>query len=275
MKKPKSLFALVGLLSVCAGCLFISSCQDEVNDTTEAVYDDGKSASTFMSALDVNLNSFMDASVTAKESGVKTRVSLSTKPTVEDLGVTRVYVDLSLAEKPVNLKTISTPRHIMQLINDFGGEISLVNDGTFNDSFELSNEECMNALDPLIQESKEYLYNKGFSEVEIQEMLAENNVDESALVPFVSTLTEEEQSQIVKNTQPISRKYVEDIDWNKAGKCALNALGFDAIYALSQSTASQWSKRVLKQVFKTVAKKMVGPVGAAIAVIEFSICYWG
>lgn len=32
---------------------------------------------------------------------------------------------------------------------------------------------------------------------------------------------------------------------------------------------------VLKTVFKTVASKMVCPVGVAIAVIDFSLCYWG
>jgi hypothetical protein len=61
-------------------------------------------------------------------------------------------------------------------------------------------------------------------------------------------------------------------DWDDFIECGAIAIGADAIYALSQSTASTWSWAVIKKAFKTVAKKMLGPIGVAIAVISFTTC---
>lgn len=281
MKKKNILYALGGFLSISVGCLFVSSCQDETKDTTITAYDDGKSASQFISAFGGNLGTFMDASVVVNSiseewetNKARGAISLnSTNSTPQDFGVKRVYVDLSLADEPVDLKTISTPGQIMDLVKTFGAEISLINDGTFDNSILISEEESLKALNPLIQNSKQYLYDKGFSESEIQDMLVENNVDESALVPFVMVLTEEEGYQLNNNLVPTSRSVT--VDWGRAGHCALKALGADLFYAFKQSAANTWSKVILKKAFKTIASKVLGPVGVGIAVIEFSICYWG
>jgi len=277
MKKTKIFFVLAGLLSICACCLFASSCQDDVNNS-KTIQDDGIDASSFMTTLGGNVNSFMEASVVVNSfsdelESVKTRGTISINPKVEDLGVTRVYVDLSLAEEPINLKKISTPGQIVDLVKTFGAEISLENDGTFEDSLLISEEESLEALNPLIQDSKKYLYGKGFTESEIQEMLAENNVDESALVPFVLILMEGEEYQLNNNIQPLSRQV--NIDWGRVGKCAMEAVGADLIYSFNQSATKTWSKVILKKTFKTVASRVLGPVGVAIAVISFSICCWG
>jgi len=54
--------------------------------------------------------------------------------------------------------------------------------------------------------------------------------------------------------------------------CAMEALGLDVIAMLSQSNAKKWAKKAIKKAFKAVASKFLGPVGAAIAIIDFSIC---
>ena len=135
------------------------------------------------------------------------------------------------------------------------------------------------SLNPLIQESKQYLYAKGFTEQDIQQMIKDENAEETDLVPFVIALSEIESSQMVAVTNnyskllPFNSAYAK-LQWSDVGTCAMKAIGADILAGLYQSSASVWSVAVLKKAFGTVAKKMVGPVGAAIAAIEFGWCLW-
>ena len=54
--------------------------------------------------------------------------------------------------------------------------------------------------------------------------------------------------------------------------CALGAIGADALFAFSFSTASVWSAAAITKAFSAVAKKFLGPVGVAIAVVSFGLC---
>lgn len=267
VKKTMDLCSLA-VLAICTICIFAVSCQEE----TEAPpsLNESQTAATFISSLDDNVDSFMNTDIVITESTLTPSSTRSQSVTA----TRKLYVDLSDIDTPVVLDTIKTPKQIMNLVKTTGAEISLKDDGTYTHTLTISEEESLTALNPLILDSKKYLYGKGFTEAEIQTMLKENHVDESALVPFVLSLTEEEEYQqynIVNNELYITRS----VDWNRAGRCAVRALGFDALAGLAQSTAKTWSKAVLKTVFKTVASKMVGPVGVAIAVIDFSLCYWG
>ena len=58
-------------------------------------------------------------------------------------------------------------------------------------------ETITNSLNPLVLESKQYLYTKGFSEQDIQQMIAEENAEEVDLIPFVMALTQTESNQTV------------------------------------------------------------------------------
>lgn len=185
-----------------------------------------------------------------------------------------VYVDIALTDQSVDLDKIETPQQILEFTRITGAELSLIKSEASNDSLLLSEEKCWEAITPTILNCKNYLYGKGFTENEIQVMLKENNVDESSLIPFVLSLAEEEERQLNNSVDNVDI-YTRSVDWNLAGKCAIHALGFDAMAGLAQSSAKTWSKAVLKRVFKTVASKMLGPVGAAIALIDFSLCYWG
>ena len=54
--------------------------------------------------------------------------------------------------------------------------------------------------------------------------------------------------------------------------CALTALGADALYSLAFSGASSWSIAALTTTFTNVAKRFIGPIGVAIAVVSFGLC---
>jgi hypothetical protein len=59
------------------------------------------------------------------------------------------------------------------------------------------------------------------------------------------------------------------------GDCAMKSLGADFLFGVSGSSLKTWGKAAIKKAFKSVAKKMLGPIGALIAVVEFSYCMWG
>jgi hypothetical protein len=54
--------------------------------------------------------------------------------------------------------------------------------------------------------------------------------------------------------------------------CVAHALGVDAIAMFSQSSASSWTWPAIKKAFKSIAKRLLGPIGVAIAVIDFGLC---
>lgn len=58
-------------------------------------------------------------------------------------------------------------------------------------------------------------------------------------------------------------------DWLK---CAAVAIGADALWALGGSSASSWSRGAMRKAFKAVAKRFLGSIGVAIAVVSFGVC---
>ena len=55
-------------------------------------------------------------------------------------------------------------------------------------------------------------------------------------------------------------------------ECALIALGADALWALGGSAASAWTAAAMTRAFTAVAKRFLGPIGVAIAIVSFGIC---
>lgn len=62
------------------------------------------------------------------------------------------------------------------------------------------------------------------------------------------------------------------VDSGEVLDCALEALGIDAIYALSASGLTTWTGAAIAKAFSAAAKRALGPVGVAIAVVSFGIC---
>lgn len=135
-----------------------------------------------------------------------------------------------------------------------------------------------NSLNPLVEEAKDYLNARGMSDTEIAIMIAEENTNEYDLVPYVAALANYELSGSTARTFDyqnllINKAYASD----DPGffHCAGVALGVDAIWALGGSSASSWTLATMKTVFKSVAKRFLGPIGVAIAVVTFALCMNG
>lgn len=160
-------------------------------------------------------------------------------------------------------KNLVTFNDVIALQDELGISISSTPSSYTIGSVFVDTKKVENALDPMVKESKQWLYSRGMSETDIQEMLREEGVTESELVPFVLGCMDAEKLQLTRST-----------DWKKVGNCALIALGMDFTAFLSTSRSKTWGKAALKKVFKSVAQKALGPAGVAIAVIEFGLCMY-
>ena len=49
------------------------------------------------------------------------------------------------------------------------------------------------------------------------------------------------------------------------------AIGADVLWALG-SDGVKWKKKAIKKAFGAVAKRMLGPIGVAFAIVTFGIC---
>lgn len=212
------------------------------------------------------------------------------KPKLEP--VSRVYIEfsennLSEAVKVERLRKISTMDDVMRLVREQGAIVSLFDNEYADGYVELSNEKALELAGPMIKECKQYLYGKGFSESEIQSMLSENDKVEADIIPFVLFLVEQEEheNQVIQENgfvfNPVTGLIVEGdgssidpkFNWAKVGYCALKTIGLDIIQEIRNSGVKTLTKAVLKKAFKTVAKRLMGPVGAIYALYEVYDCY--
>ena len=191
----------------------------------------------------------------------------STRAVMESSGtLAPVYLESlqpSLQDKPFQKECLVTFNDLIALQDDLGISISSTLSPNTIDSVYVDIKKVENALEPMVKESKQWLYNKDMSEIDIQEMLTEEGATESELVPFVLGCMDAENLQLTRS-----------VDWEKAGNCALGAIGFDFTAFLATSGIKTWGKTALKRAFKTVAQKALGPAGVAIAVIDFGLCMY-
>lgn len=130
------------------------------------------------------------------------------------------------------------------------------------------------SLQPLVNDAKQYLYAKGFSQNDIQNMVEVENGKDEDLILLVMNLIEVEQKHTLANNYviPFVNYAQAKLYWKDYARCAGVAIGADAIWALGTSTASSWTIAALTRAFSAVAKRFLGPIGVGIAVVSFGIC---
>jgi hypothetical protein len=159
--------------------------------------------------------------------------------------------------------------------------------GTLN----VPNQPAIDALQISIQEAKNVLYSKGYSDQDINEMLLEEGASEEHLVPVVMTLTsldEQDDATLAFHNSlnlffnaAYAQENTEDqhaVDWGKVGKCALAAIGADFVLSLSVEAGGKhdrWKRKALVKLIGKTASRMLGPVGVIIAVGTFVGCMYG
>lgn len=109
-----------------------------------------------------------------------------------------------------------------------------------------------------------------------QEVAVKNNLDyedETDLIIYCMFSPNADLSNGEFSPQAVAGRMAGDgLTWDEVLYCAGVAIGADAVYALTQSGASSWSVGTIKRVFKSVAKRFLGPVGVVVATISFGGC---
>ncbi|WP_046759372.1 hypothetical protein [Kordia jejudonensis] len=189
---------------------------------------------------------------------------------------------------PTNVATIGD---VINVGNQSGERPVVVDDTTnepidgtpvdfgFSMCFDIPAEPTQDALAPSIIEAKNYFYSRNFNDADIVEML--DGEDESMLVPLVleiMVLTEIDESNnatAFNMSTLFGNSLHAQSTTSKSWNCLMRALGVSTLVESFQSIKNG-NKAILKKVGKKAIKKLasrfLGPIGAAIAIIDFVIC---
>lgn len=174
----------------------------------------------------------------------------------------------------LKIKTASQLNNINAKNGDATGDTTSTDDSTTDgdtvSTHEIDEEEAIATLTPLVAEARTYLETKEFTQDEIDQMIEEVGGTEYDLVLLVMVMQEIEN--LPQDSDEPENQEEEGLTAEEIGTCALIAIGADVLWALGGSNASSWSKAAIKKAFKTAAKKFLGPIGVAIAVVSFGLC---
>lgn len=252
----KKLLPMLALMVVVLPLAILASCQSEKVEQTSGISENSVSLATMQSFY-----------IDCLKQPVVVSNATSTRAVIESCEtLSPVYLESPqplLLDKPIQKENLITFNDVIALQDELGISISSTPSSNTIDSVFVDTKKVENALEPMVKESKQWLYSRGMSETDIQAMLTEEGATELELVPFVLGCMDAENLQLTRN-----------VNWEKVGKCALAAIGLDFTAYLSASSATKWEKAILKRTFKSVAKKALGPAGVALAVIDFGLCLY-
>lgn len=140
-------------------------------------------------------------------------------------------------------------------------------------TYQVQTEPIISALQPSVIQAKEYLYNKGLTEQDIYDIIAEENGTELDLVPLVMHMANiEKTGEVALDFSDIfiSKAYAQTSD--DFIRCGAVAIGADILYALATQDSAKWTRKAMGKAFGAVAKRALGPIGVAIAVVSFGVC---
>lgn len=274
-KFSKGMFALLTLNLLVVLCVFLfDSCKKaayERSDTNQA-------NTKFMAALEANKKSIASISFISRsktQKGTAARIA----PDGDDYLTTYLQYPEDGTSEPTPVQEINSIEELAHVIQSDDAILQYEPTAT-NEMYpiDIPIESVTTSLQPLISEAKQYLYSKGFTDNDIQSMIIENEGSEEDLVPLVMSLTNiENNQQNVAHSFPnlfMNSAYAKEITWSEVGQCAMVAIGADILYALQGSTASSWTIPAMKKAFGAVAKRMLGPIGVAVAVVSFGLCLY-
>ena len=188
--------------------------------------------------------------------------------------------DKPINEPDPNLEGLLTPQDMVNLARDYGAEFSMYDDGLHNDSIHISVESARESLTPLYMDSRRFLIQKGLTDNDMDEILSEMSLDSSCLIALALTIAIEEESIMTEtawNNTRYNRLFTSQAYADSAGDIALNclwkALGIDTFIGyFTYRVTDGITKEIAKRIIKKCAVRMLGWVGAAVALVEFVDC---
>ena len=119
-------------------------------------------------------------------------------------------------------------------------------------------------LQPIIDETLAVLPEYGISTEELQENISDLNDPRIAIIGI----------GIVTIDSGVQNLQVKSVDWDRAIGCALSAIGFNSI-DLIRNAAQTGTRLAIRSLIRTVAVRLLGPIGVAFTVAEWAVCYAG
>lgn len=269
IKLSKGLLALISInILIVVGVLIFNSCKE----TEFKNSDNGKANLRFNKSLVFNKESIAAVSL-KKDKSISSKQLRISCPYGESSTIYLSFPYNVTSEIQTSFNNTQTIQDLSNLVDKTDAIIQYEpNANNINYSLEIPITNVVESLNPLVSESKSYLYSKGFTEANIQQMISENGGTELDLIPFVMALTEIEKSQLTLATNNLNLFANPTFAMNEYVRCAMVAIGADVLWALGGSSASTWTVAMMTRAFSVVAKRFLGPIGVAIAVVSFGLC---
>ena len=277
MNKRK-IVILVGFALSLVGTVLFEACRSDKDWQTEKT-----AAKDFFSKFEANRSSFMDAKVVVPP----TRNAMDGDSIAE--GNTWVYFSVPEPNPgggdgggtggDPTMPLPQTVTDLLEMAANFGSDLSLDQDGSYNDSILVSDDEARIALASMVDASRSYFVSRGLTQSEITEAINECGVDETLIVPLASNFAAyDTSSPTVPDVTAyfpnpfVTYVYAESM-WSKARNCAISVLGGDIIKEIVEEQAGRkLTLKIMKMAIKKYAKRCLGPVGALFLVYDFSSC---
>lgn len=182
-----------------------------------------------------------------------------------DFSIPEKEIALNKEEALVNFENLA--KQVLPSLQTNLEKVSLLNKTSDTEIVEKNIENILFKLNPLINSSKELLKTYGFSEKDLKEYMEGNNDARLVLVGFAVFSAEKKnmKESINTNTKYIAPNAQEPDVFD----CLIRSVGIDTVVDLVKGRIS---KAAVAKLIKKLAKKALGPIGAAWAIYEFGDC---
>lgn len=252
----------------------IQSCKKTDNN-----YNNGEAKIRFYDAI--NKNKSLIGSVTASQLNNPSLTINNSSEAFSDITSENEYLEDVYVQPPGGggfgeLPGSLSIQQMSDLVLNYNAVIQYTPSPT-NHGFNVPINEVVSSLNPLLTEARAYLNTKGFTNEELNQMVIDSGAVEADLIPFAMVLASNEPSPTSKRNNYFSQffgqsAYAGDVTWHDYLRCGLVAIGLQFAAAAGPSMTGSWSKAAMKQAFGAIAKRFLGPVGVAIAVVSFGVC---
>lgn len=281
-KIGKGMFLIFTFKLLIVGFSFIiQSCQQDEIENNESIQAKENFLKTALNGID-KLN---DISIKSTPKDFNNKSSVYSR-TVEDIAYISVYTlpdktysgDESILENPTLTQLAYADDLEVGISYPDGRESDNISDDQgLLATYEISEKEAKESLQPTLAEAKNYLRSKGLTDIDIQNLLTADEygpaMSESDLIPAVMQLIAEEENQSLALKSVDFSLFGTSAHASRIGGCAGDALGISAITAVvSQGLHTSAGKALLKKAIRKVATRALGWVGAAIFTYEFGDC---
>jgi hypothetical protein len=134
---------------------------------------------------------------------------------------------------------------------------------------EMSNknvEDIMNIMNPLTVTSTELLKTYGFTEKELTEDMGDVNDPRLVIIGLAILKAETKNKEVAMN---IDSFFATSVYAQDTFDCLIRSVGIDAVVEIVKGKIT---KKAVSKLIRKVAKRALGPIGAAWAIYEFGDC---